>query len=770
MKGSITNSKDKTSMKKNLVIVESPSKAKTIEKFLGRNFVVRSCNGHVRDLQKSKLSIDIANHFMPIYTMLDQKKAVIAALKKEVKKVDGVYLATDDDREGEAISWHLCHALALDTRTAQRIVFREITQKKVVGALQNPRGIDSALVDAQQARRVLDRLVGFMLSPLLWKKVKRGLSAGRVQSVAVRLIVDNENDIAAFKESSYHTAVFHFKAATGQEVFVAKLSKKHTQTAARAFLESCKNATFAVQDIKQKEVKRMPPPPLTTSFLQQEAHQRFSYAVGRTMRHAQSLYESGKITYMRTDSAHLAQEAIEDAKAYITATFGANYSRPTQYTTKTKKAQEAHEAIRPTDFSVVAAGGSREEQQLYKLIRNHTLASQMAPARLERTVVHIGLSTNEELLVAEGEVMVFDGFTKLYATSSRGGKQPLPAMTKGETFKLEQAVSREHFTRPPARYNEASLVKKLEEMGIGRPSTYAPIIDTIQKRNYVRKESRAGKERHYTLLTLAAGNLVECTEQEKYGEEKNKLFSTDEAIVVTDFLYTHFSSVMDYSFTASMEEELDNIAAGKIKWQTVIEKFYTDFHPQVERVTENKEIQAEKARLLGQDPISKKNVYARLGRYGPYVQLGEIDEEKPKSSSLKSGQFISSITLEEALLLFRLPRSLEDWKDEPLVVSTGKYGPYVRHGKKFYSLDKSHDPYTLSQQEAIAWIEEKIQAEKERIIATYVLDDLPLELLRGRYGPYVRYNGKNYKLSKAQRENAEQLTQAACIALIKKEG
>ena len=754
------------SEKKHLVIVESPAKAKTIEKFLGANYVVRSCHGHVRDLKKGEKSVDTANQFAPVYVTLEEKKHVVAALKKEIKQVGGVYLATDDDREGEAISWHLCHALSLDTQQAKRIVFREITKKRVLYAVEHPRGIDLALVNAQQARRVLDRLVGFELSPLLWRKVRSGLSAGRVQSVAVRLIVENEAAISSFVGSSHHQATFHL-ATTKEEHFAAKFTKKYTKEQMKGFLEACKTANFSVKGVEKKRAKRNPPAPLTTSHLQQEAHRQCGYAVGRTMRYAQGLYEAGKITYMRTDSTHLSSEALAGAGAYITETFGAEYSRPTQYKTKSKSAQEAHEAIRPTSFSVAEAGQTPQEKQLYKLIRTRTLASQMAPALLDRVVVSIKPSTREELLTATGETMVFEGFVKLYGGGSSGDNQPLPAMEVGEPLVFEKALSREQFTRPPARYNEASLVKRLEEMGIGRPSTYAPTVETIQKRNYVKKESREGKERAYVRLELREGVLVERVEKEMAGEERNKLFSTDEALIVTEFLSAHFPKILDYSFTASMEDELDEIAAGRVEWQRVIENFYTDFHPQVAAVSGDKEIRAEKSRLLGQDPASKKNVYARLGRYGPYVQLGEVGE-KPQSASLRKDQLISNLTLEEALVLFQLPRALETWQGEPLVVSVGRFGPYIKHGKKFYSLGADHDPYTITQAAAIACLKEKIAEEKQRVLAHFEVDGEALEVLRGRYGPYIRHKGKNYRIPKGQRREAEHFTQALCEEIVRK--
>ena len=756
-------------MEKNLVIVESPAKAKTIEKFLGKDYVVKSCNGHVRDLPKHNISIDIKNRFTPVYVTIDEKKAIVAALKKEIKKVEGLYLATDDDREGEAISWHLCHALGLDVHLARRIVFREVTEKSVTEAIKNPRALDLALVGAQQARRVLDRIVGFELSPLLWKKIKRGLSAGRVQSVAVRLIVENERKIASFKQSTFYQSTFLFKKEQTPHTFSAKLSAKHTEAQARDLLERCRKAHFTVATVHKKQTKRKPPVPLTTSYLVQEAHRQFGYATGRTMRYAQGLYESGKITYMRTDSIHLSQEAIAAAKRYIIAAFGAEYSQPVQYKGKGKgKTQEAHEAIRPTDFSVAEAGESHQERQLYKLIRNRTLASQMAPALLDRTVVEIKASTGPEVFVAQGELMVFEGFTKLYGKKSNAeDEQSLPPLKQGDRLLLEEGRAKQCFTRPPARYSEASLVKELEEMGIGRPSTYAPTIETIQRRNYVRKETREGKERTYTLFRLRAGSLTEHTEQERYGEEKNKLFSTSEANVVTDFLCGHFSKVLDYSFTATLEEALDAIAAGRVQWQEVVEQFYADFHPQVEAVVEQKEIES-KTRLLGKDPKTKRNVYVRLGRFGPYAQLGEPDDKQTKSSSLQDGQFIDTITLAEALRLFELPRTLEDWQGTPLIVSVSRYGPYAKHGEKFYSLDKTHDPYTISHAAVIAHIEQKIKEEKQRVMATFVLRGCPVEVLRGRFGPYIRHDGKNYKIPKAQQSEAEHLTPEACEEIIKK--
>ena len=757
-------------MSKNLVIVESPAKAKTIENYLGKDYKVASSFGHVRDLPTDDSAIDIENGFTPKYEVTSDKKDVIKNLKALVKDSEMVFLASDDDREGEAISWHLMQALDLNDKNTRRIVFHEITKSAIENALQSPRGIDIDLVNSQQARRVLDRLVGFEISPVLWRKIKTGLSAGRVQSVAVRLVVEREREILKFKATSAFriTALFDID---GKELKAELPQRFESEEEAMEFLKKCVGAEFSIKDLQKKPGKRSPAPPFTTSTLQQEASRKLGYSVSKTMTVAQKLYESGKISYMRTDSVNLSGEAIAGAKNKILDSYGEEYSEVRQYKTKSASAQEAHEAIRPTDFSQDQITGSNSEERLYDLIWKRAIASQMASAKLEKTTVSIGISTTDETLTATGEVVLFDGFLKIYmeGTDEENGdddqKGMLPPLQIGQILDLDELKSREVFSRPPARYTEATLVRKLEEMGIGRPSTYAPTISTIQKRNYVLKESREGTERQYAEATLKAGEIHTQTSTEITGAEKNKLFPTDMGIIVNDFLIENFSRIVDYSFTADVEEEFDQIAQGQKEWNAMISNFYGSFHTIVEE-TKAKESSARKARELGQDPASGKNVYARMGRYGPIVQIGESDdEEKPKYAPLRKGQLLEELSLEDALELFKLPRTVGDFEGEELVIGIGRYGPYVRHNSKFYSLDKEDDPYTIDEARAIEVVELRRHEQANRTIKTFEENE-EVQVLRGRYGPYIKVGKKNVRIPKDK--DPESLTLEECLELAEK--
>ena len=758
-------------MPKNLVIVESPAKAKTIEGYLGGDFKVTSSYGHVRDLPKDDTGVDIENDFKPTYLVSPDKKEIIAQLKKLVKTSDTVYLASDDDREGEAISWHLKEVLNLDDSRTKRIVFREITKKAILNAIQSPRGIDIDLVNAQQARRILDRIVGYELSPLLWKKIKRGLSAGRVQSVAVRLVVEREREIADFSTKSSFRVTAEFKL-DNNSVLKAELPKKfETEEEAYAFLDACKAADFSIQKLEMKPVKKSPAPPFTTSTLQQEASRKLSFSVSQTMTLAQRLYEAGKISYMRTDSLNLSDEAVESASGEITGSYGDQYLQTRKY--KTKKdasAQEAHEAIRPTDFSAKEVSGDRQQQRLYELIWKRAIASQMADAQIERTTATIAISNSPLTLTASGEVIKFDGFLKVYLESSddeedEDKKGMLPPLKEGQELDLDIMQARQTFTRPPARYTEASLVKKLEEMGIGRPSTYAPTISTIQKRGYVEKEDREGKEREYQQLTLQmpATKVETKTLTEITGTEKKKLFPTDIAMVVNDFLTEYFSNVLDYSFTAEVEKEFDEIAQGEKQWENMLREFYNRFHPKIESTGEVDRTTIQNDRRLGDDPKSGLPVIARLGKFGPMVQIGETDgEEKPKYSSLRKGQFIETLTLEEALELFKLPREVGEYEGEEIVAAIGRFGPYVRHQGKFASLTREDDPLTIGLDRAIELIEAKRKLDAEKYIK--VFDENPdIQVLKGRYGPYIKAGKKNVKIPKDRKP--EELTLEECVTL-----
>ncbi|MFZ2904935.1 MAG: type I DNA topoisomerase [Cyclobacteriaceae bacterium] len=758
-------------MAKNLVIVESPAKAKTIEGYLGKDFKVSSSMGHVRDLPKGGGAIDVENNYEPTYEVSPDKKEVIAKLKKMAEDAEMVYLASDEDREGEAISWHLKEVLDLNDQKTRRIVFTEITKKAILNSLESPRGIDIDLVNAQQARRVLDRLVGYELSPILWKKIKTGLSAGRVQSVAVRLIVERERAINEFQSKS----AFKVKALfilDGKKNLVAELPKKFDSEAdALKFLEACKGASYTVLDLEKKPSKRSPSAPFTTSTLQQEASTKLGYSVIRTMTIAQKLYEAGKISYMRTDSVNLSDDAIKAATSEIAKNYGAEYVHERRYQTKSSSAQEAHEAIRPTDFSVTQAGADEGAQRLYDLIWKRAIASQMANAEIEKTVATIGISTVPETLTAQGEVITFDGFLKVYMESSdeeddEEAKNMLPPIVVGQKLTLGDMKARQEFSRPPARYTEASLVKKLEELGIGRPSTYAPTITTIQKREYVVKEVREGKERSYKVLTLKNDNVTQEALTEITGAEKNKLFPTNTAMVVTDFLVEHFSDVTDYSFTSEIEQEFDEIATGKLEWRKMIDNFYKPFHRKVKSTELIERSSAGKNREIGVDPKTGKNVYVKLGKFGAYVQLGENPDdnggEKPKFASLRPGQFIENITLEDALELMKMPRQMGEFEEKPVVVAIGRFGPYVQHDKKFVSIPKGEDPYTITLVRSIELIEAKRIADANKLIKGFE-ENPDIQVLNGRFGPYIKAGKKNVKIPKDR--DPKDLTLEECVEL-----
>jgi DNA topoisomerase-1 len=759
-------------MAKNLVIVESPAKAKTIEGYLGKDFKVASSMGHVRDLPKGGDAIDIKNGYEPTYEISPDKKEVIAQLKKLAGDAEMVYLASDDDREGEAISWHLKEVLDLNDAKTRRIVFTEITRKAILNALENPRGIDIDLVNAQQARRVLDRLVGYELSPILWKKIKTGLSAGRVQSVAVRLVVEREREISEFQPNSAYRVTALFDLGDGKQLSAELGERFEKEEDALAFLESCKGAKFSIADLQTKPAKRSPAPPFTTSTLQQEASRKLGFSVMQTMMVAQKLYEAGKISYMRTDSVNLSDEARQDAIRQIEASYGKNFVQPRQYKTKSSSAQEAHEAIRPTDFSVTNPGMDRNALRLYELIWRRAIASQMADAELEKTTATIGISTNDRTLTATGEVIRFEGFLKVYMESAddedeeENGKV-LPPLEIGQDLSLAWLRARQVFTRHPPRYTEASLVKKLEEMGIGRPSTYAPTISTIQKRGYIVKESREGVERAYNVFTLENDKIDRRQETEITGAEKNKLFPTNTAMVVNDFLVEHFPDVTDYSFTSEIEQEFDEIASGKLEWRKMIDEFYNPFHKKVARTEKVERSSVGKSRELGVDPKTGKNVYAKLGKFGAYVQIGENPDdnggEKPKFASLRPGQFIENITLEEALELFKLPREIGEFEGKPLTVNIGRFGPYILHDKKFVSIPKTDDPYTIQAERAIELVKAKREADARKTIKEFE-ENPDIKVLNGRFGPYIKAGKKNIKIPK-DKVPAE-LTLEECLALV----
>lgn len=735
-------------MAKNLVIVESPAKAKTIEKYLGKDFRVESSFGHIADLPSKELGVDVDGGFKPKYKVSSDKRAVVKKLKDLAKKAETVWLASDEDREGEAIAWHLYEQLKLDDANTKRIVFHEITKNAILNAVENPRGINYNLVNAQQARRVLDRLVGYELSPILWRKVKGGLSAGRVQSVAVRLIVEREREIEDFEPTASYRIDAEFKNEEGVS-FKAKLPQNFkTRVAAEHFLNSCKEADFKVADLQTKPAKKNPAPPFTTSTLQQEASRKLYFPVAKTMMMAQRLYEAGLITYMRTDSVNLSDDAKKAAADEIVRSYGKEYSKTRNYKSKSKGAQEAHEAIRPTDMTKHKVTLGRDEDRLYSLIWKRTLASQMSEAKLERTNVRISNNKNEEILTANGEVIKFEGFLKVYLEGTDNEEEEqagiLPALKVGEQLDNQWITATQRFTRPPARYTEASLVKQLEELGIGRPSTYAPTISTIQKRDYVQKGTNDGENRKFIRLQLKNEKIREKSLTEKVGSDKGKLVPTDIGKIVNDFLVEHFTNVLDYGFTAKVEEEFDEIASGKEDWTEMIKDFYTDFHPNVEDVAENAE-RAKGERLLGKDPQSGKNVYARLGRYGAMVQIGEAtDEEKPKFASLPPNETIESISFEDAMDLFELPKELGEYKNEPVAVNIGRYGPYVKFGKKFISLPKGEDPLSVDMERAKELIDEKLRAEAP--IAHY--KGKPVQKGVGRFGPFLKWDGMFINVNK----------------------
>jgi DNA topoisomerase I len=758
-------------MSKNLVIVESPAKAKTIEGYLGKDFKVASSMGHIRDLPKGGDAIDIENDFEPTYEVSPDKKDIIHKLRKLADDAEMVYLASDEDREGEAISWHLKEVLDLTDKKTRRIVFTEITRKAILNAIESPRSIDIDLVNAQQARRVLDRLVGYELSPILWKKIKTGLSAGRVQSVAVRLVVEREREIAEFKAKSSFKVNALFNLENGRTL-VAELSERfEREEDAMKFLESCKGAKYSISDLQTRPSKRSPAPPFTTSTLQQEAARKLGFSVIQTMTVAQKLYEAGKISYMRTDSVNLSDEARSGAMNQIQYAYGKDFVQPRNFKTKSSSAQEAHEAIRPTDFSVMDPGMDRNAHRLYELIWKRAIASQMADAELEKTTATINISTNPRAFVANGEVVKFEGFLKVYMESDDDDEEEenskvLPPLSVGQRLQLSEIIAKEIFSRHAPRYTEASLVKKLEELGIGRPSTYAPTISTVQKRGYVVKESREGVERKYTVLKLKDDKPSRLEETEITGAEKNKLFPTNTAMVVTDFLVEHFPDVTDFSFTSEIEQEFDEIASGKLDWKKMIENFYRPFHKKVSVTEKVERSSVGKNRELGVDPKTGKNVYAKLGRFGAYVQIGENPDdsggEKPKFASLRPGQFIESISLEDAMELFKMPRDLGLFEEKPVVVNIGRFGPYVLHDKKFVSIPKGEDPYEISLERAVELIGNKRVADANKLIKKFDQDP-EIQVLNGRFGPYIKAGKKNVKIPKGKEPAS--LTYEECVAL-----
>jgi len=756
---------------KNLVIVESPAKAKTIEGYLGADFVVKSSYGHVRDLPEKGLGIDVANKFKPTYEVSSDKTETIKGLQKLANEAETVWLASDDDREGEAISWHLKESLNLNDKKTRRIVFREITKKAILNAIENPRTIDIDLVNAQQARRVLDRLVGYELSPVLWKKIKTGLSAGRVQSVAVRLVVEREREIEAFKSKYGFLIKASFDVGNSKKLVAELPERFDSEAEAKAFLESCINASFSIEGLEKKQANKYPAAPFTTSTLQQEASRKLYFSVSKTMLIAQKLYESGKITYMRTDSMNLSEDAIAQAKEVVSSEFGERYSRPSRYKTKNEGAQEAHEAIRPTNFAVSSTEGEADEKRLYDLIWKRAIASQMSPADLERTIVTIKISTNPKKLQATGEVIKFDGFLKVYIESTdeeedeEKGSGLLPPLNVGQVLPLHEMNATQRFSRASPRYTEASLVKKLEELGIGRPSTYAPTITTVQKRNYVIKENREGKERDFVLLSLKKQQIERVEKVEVFGVEKSKLFPTDLAMVVNDFLVQNFREVVDFQFTAKVEREFDEIAEGKMDWIEMLGHFYGDFHKTVETSESISRKEISTTRLLGVHPKTGKNLYAKLGKFGPYVQAGESEAdsgEKPLYAKLKTGQLLETLGMEEALDLFKLPRALGELEGNEMKVSIGKFGPYIMHDKKFYSLAKSDDPYEISEERALEIIFEKRKTDSEKLIKEFA-ENAEVKILNGRYGPYIVVGKKNVKIPKDKQPG--ELTLEDCIAL-----
>ncbi len=762
-------------MQKNLVIVESPAKAKTIEKFLGSDFKVMSSYGHIRDLKKKELSID--DHTLePEYEIPEEKTKLVAELKSKAQKAEKVWLASDEDREGEAISWHLCEVLGLDEKKTNRIVFHEITKPAILEAIEHPRHLDMNLVNAQQARRVLDRLVGFKLSPVLWRKVKPALSAGRVQSVAVRLIVEREREIQNFKSETFYNvnAIFAITNPDGSATEVKAMlgTRFKTHEEVTAFLEKCKDATFTVESISKKPLKRTPAPPFTTSTLQQEAARKLGFTVSQTMMLAQHLYENGRITYMRTDSVNLSKLCLGASKEEIVKLYGAEYSKTRQYHTNSKGAQEAHEAIRPTYMSETEVEGNPQEKRLYDLIWKRTAASQMADAEIEKTMVNINISTMSDQFVAQGEVVKFDGFLKVYRESFDDEEQQdefshiLPPLKEGQELTRREIQATERFTTGPQRYTEASLVHKLEELGIGRPSTYAPTISTIQQREYVQKGDKKGEERLYTVDTLKGKQITQKKRKELIGSDKGKLLPTDIGIVVNDFLMDHFKVIMDYNFTAKVEQDFDMIAEGSEKWQSMLKSFYKDFEPTVEDTMNARSEHKAGERLLGNDPASGKPVFVKIGRFGPVIQIGTAeDKDKPQFAQLPKEQSMDNITLEEAIELFKLPRTLGEYEGMPVIIGAGRFGPYVLHDRKYTSLPKDEDPMTITLETAIKLVDEKRQVDAQKHIKIFE-EDPKLEVLNGRYGPYLAYDGKNFRLPKSMHEKAADLTYDECMKVI----
>ena len=763
-------------MQENLVIVESPAKAKKIEEFLGKDFKVMSSYGHIRDLKKKELSID-EKTMEPRYEIPEEKKKLVTELKATAKQAKKIWLASDEDREGEAISWHLCEVLGLDEEKTSRIVFHEITKPAILDAIQHPRHLDMNLVNAQQARRVLDRIVGFKLSPVLWRKVKPALSAGRVQSVAVRLIVEREREIQKFKSEPYYrvNAVFALINENGGATEVkAELDQRFkTHEEVEAFLEKCKDAKFSVEAVTKKPLKRTPAPPFTTSTLQQEAARKLGFTVSQTMMVAQRLYEGGRITYMRTDSVNLSTLCSNASKDEIIKVYSNEYSKPRTYHTSSKGAQEAHEAIRPTYMSETSIDGTSQEKRLYELIWKRTIASQMADAQIEKTTINIHIDNTTEKFVANGEVVVFDGFLKVYRESTdeddnaEDSTHILPAMKEGDELQRREIIATEKFSLAPARYTEASLVKKLEDLGIGRPSTYAPTISTIQQREYVVKGDKQGVERNYTVDSLKGIKITQKTKKEMAGSEKGKLLPTDIGIVVNDFLMANFPNIMDYNFTAHVEQRFDDIAEGKTEWIKWMKDFDKGFEPEVKEVMNARSEHKAGERELGNDPKSGRPVFVKIGRFGPVVQIGTADDkDKPQFAQLPADKSIETITLEEALELFKLPRQVGEFEGTSVTIGAGRFGPYVLHNRKYVSIPKDIDPMAITLEQAIELINEKRSNEQKRHIKTFEEDE-KLELLNGRYGPYIAYDGKNYRIPKAKQENVEALTYDECMTIIK---
>ena len=762
-------------MQKNLVIVESPAKAKTIEKFLGKDYKVMSSYGHIRDLKKKDLGVDLANNYKPLYEIPSDKKKVVSELKAAAKGADVVWLASDEDREGEAISWHLYEALDLKDKTTKRIVFHEITKNAILNAINNPRDIDKNLVDAQQARRVLDRIVGFELSPILWKKIKPALSAGRVQSVAVRLIVEREREVENFKtESAYRIIAVFEKEENGTkyEIKAELNTRPKTKDEALKLLDKLKDTTFSIEDIVTRPVKKSPAAPFTTSTLQQEAARKLGYSVSQTMMVAQKLYESGKITYMRTDSVNLSDLAINASRAEVEQSYGKEYSKVRQFSTKSKGAQEAHEAIRPTYMSEHTVGGTAQEKKLYELIWKRTIASQMADAELEKTTITIAASGINPRFQTVGEVIKFDGFLHVYLEGTDEENEDsddvlLPPLKIKDTLNMSETTATERFTQRPARYTEAALVRKLEELGIGRPSTYAPTISTIQNREYVEKSNIEGTPRQYNVLQLKGGKISDKDKSENAGADKNKLIPTDIGTIVNDFLIDSFPNILNYNFTADVEKEFDQVAEGNLEWTKQIDQFYKLFHPVVEEAMQAKTDHKVGERVLGTDPKSGRQISVKIGRFGPMVQIGTTEEEeKPQFAGLQKHQSISTITLEEALKLFDLPRNIGEYEDKDITVAIGRFGPYVRHNGQFVSLPKDCDPYKIEKDEAIELIENKRKADKEKIIKTFEQDE-ELQILNGRFGPYIAYKKKNYKIPK--KDTPTELSYEDCINIVNQE-